>query len=78
LTARTASSRQKAAARRLLLFAFCRGKHASDDFRPVPGHGGLLDRFDSLVMVPLAVFHYLSLYNGPLGGGEVQRIFTGP
>ncbi len=41
------------------------------------GHGGLLDRFDNLVLVPPVVYHFLSLHLGPLGGSEPARIFTG-
>lgn len=44
----------------------------------IPAHGGLLDRFDSLVLVPPAAFHFLSLYLGPLGADQPQRFFTGP
>ena len=43
----------------------------------LPGHGGLLDRFDSLILVPPVVFHYLSLQLGPLAAGEPARIFSG-
>ncbi len=43
----------------------------------IPGHGGLLDRFDSMMLVPPAVYHFLSLHLGPLGATEAARIFTG-
>jgi phosphatidate cytidylyltransferase len=61
----------------LMLSSIKRDVQVKDTGSVIPGHGGLLDRFDSLVLVPPAVFHYLSLYLGPLGG-EGQRVLTGP
>ena len=43
----------------------------------IAGHGGWLDRFDSLVLVPPAVYHFLSYGFGPLGQDQPARIFTG-
>jgi phosphatidate cytidylyltransferase len=60
----------------LILSSIKRDVHVKDTGAVIPGHGGLLDRFDSLVLVPPAVFHYLSLYLGPLGG-PAQNILTG-
>jgi phosphatidate cytidylyltransferase len=57
----------------LLLSSIKRDVGIKDIGSVIPGHGGLLDRFDSLVLVPPAAFHYLSLYLGPIGMDEAQR-----
>jgi phosphatidate cytidylyltransferase len=61
----------------LLISSLKRDVGVKDTGAAIPGHGGLLDRFDSLVLVPPAAFHFLSLLLGPPGSAEVQRIFTG-
>jgi phosphatidate cytidylyltransferase len=61
----------------LLLSSIKRDAGITDTGNDIPGHGGLLDRFDSLVLVPPAAFHYLSLYLGPIGGDQLQRILSG-
>jgi phosphatidate cytidylyltransferase len=61
----------------LMLSSIKRDVHVKDIGAAVPGHGGLLDRFDSLVLVPPALVHYLSLFLGPLGYGQAERILTG-
>jgi phosphatidate cytidylyltransferase len=61
----------------LLLSSIKRDVGIKDIGSVIPGHGGLLDRFDSLVLVPPAAYHFLSLLLGPLGAEAAERIITG-
>ncbi len=61
----------------LLLSSIKRDVGIKDFAAAIPGHGGVLDRFDSLVLVPPVLYHTVSLVNGPLGEGEPIRHFSG-
>lgn len=59
----------------LLLSSIKRDLGIKDMATTIPGHGGFLDRFNSLLLVSPAVFHYVGYYLG-IGLAEQHRIFT--
>ena len=61
----------------LVLSSIKRDIGVKDVGTAIPGHGGLLDRFDSLLLVPPAVFHFLSYHLGPLAADQPARILPG-
>jgi phosphatidate cytidylyltransferase len=61
----------------LLLSSIKRDIGIKDLGHSIPGHGGFLDRFDSLVLVVPAAFHFLSLHLGPIGADQPERVLSG-
>lgn len=48
----------------LMLSSIKRDLDIKDMASTIPGHGGLLDRFDSVILVAPAVFHYINYFVG--------------
>jgi len=59
----------------LMLSSIKRDIGIKDMGATIPGHGGLLDRFDSLLLVAPAVFHYVGYLRG-FGLDQPTRIFS--
>jgi len=60
----------------LMLSSIKRDLDIKDMAATIPGHGGLLDRFDSVILVAPAVFHYVNYFVG-VGTDQVPRVLTG-
>ena len=60
----------------LMLSSIKRDIGVKDTGVTLPGHGGLLDRFDSILLVAPATFHYIGYFVG-VGVDQPVRIITG-
>jgi phosphatidate cytidylyltransferase len=60
----------------LMLSSIKRDLGIKDMAATIPGHGGLLDRFDSVIFVAPAMFHYINYFVG-VGANQTPRILTG-
>ncbi|MEZ6061683.1 MAG: phosphatidate cytidylyltransferase [Planctomycetaceae bacterium] len=62
----------------LVLSSIKRDLGIKDMAATIPGHGGFLDRFDSLLLVAPAVFHYVNYFKaGGVGLDQATRIISG-
>lgn len=62
----------------LVLSSIKRDLRIKDMSAAIPGHGGLLDRFDSLLLVAPAVFHYIGYFKPDgIGLDAPVRLFSG-
>lgn len=61
----------------LMLSSIKRDLGLKDIGAAIPGHGGLLDRFDSILLVAPAIFHYIQYFlQRQLGESQPQRVLT--
>jgi phosphatidate cytidylyltransferase len=60
----------------LMLSSVKRDLSIKDMSNLIPGHGGLLDRFDSILLVAPAAFHYIHYFLG-IGMDQPTRVFSG-